>query len=116
MNTAINYLYCDASNYKAHNKCIINGVLTEQQQITILSCLFNGEFFIPRLVNLPEIRFEDGITEDDHPFFSLQRDSFSTVNADPTVKITPAELVSLFKKYARSWPEEGAKIAAAMAY
>ena len=36
MNTRINYLYRDASNYKVHNTAVIRGELSEEDQKTIL--------------------------------------------------------------------------------
>lgn len=58
MNTKITYLYRDADNYKQFNEVIVNGCLTEEQKRKIISCLNSKEYFIPRQVCFPEIRFE----------------------------------------------------------
>lgn len=57
-NTLIQYLYRDADNYKVQNECVIKGVLSEEDIQTILDSLEDDEVFIPRLVGLPEKRFD----------------------------------------------------------
>lgn len=46
-NTRISYLYRDASNYKRPNEVIVQGTFTSKQIDTIISCLDEGEYFIP---------------------------------------------------------------------
>lgn len=70
MNTKIEYLYRDASNYKKINQVIVSGTFDEIQKESIQNCLSEGEYFIPRQVGFPEIRF-DKLTEDDHCWFEL---------------------------------------------
>ncbi|MBP3585213.1 MAG: hypothetical protein J6J59_05960 [Peptococcaceae bacterium] len=70
LNTKIEYLYRDASNYKIYNECVVKGILTAEQREEIVDCLSEGEYFIPSQVGLPEKRFDDW-TEDDHPWFEL---------------------------------------------
>lgn len=102
MNTKIEYLYRNASNYKVQNQCIIQGALTETQMEAILDCLDSGEFFIPSQVGLPEKRF-DKITEDDHPWFELNEDGFSLTDEPATVDMTAEKLVEEFKEAAGNW-------------
>lgn len=107
MNTEISYLYRDASNYKVYNSCVIPGELSDSQKAAILNSLDEGEYFIPSLVGLPGNDFVAlGHSYDpdlDHPFFELNPHGFSTTSAEPTVKITPAELVSAFQRCKNSW-------------
>lgn len=77
MNTRINYLYRDASNYKLYGSVIIPREITRQQIQEIMKyCLpFDGETrqFIPELVGFPKLEF-DCPNEDDHFFVkSVQR-------------------------------------------
>lgn len=55
MNTRIGYRYRDASNYKAYNEVIVEGVVTLKQ---IQPFLHDGEFFIPDAVGLRELQSE----------------------------------------------------------
>ena len=57
MNTKISYLYRDAGNYKRYNECIIAGALSAKQIRAILDCCDMGEYFIPRQVGLPALRY-----------------------------------------------------------
>ena len=93
MNTRINYIYRDGSNYKAGNTVIFRGEITDEQKEQILSCCDEGEYFIPGQVGMPENRFED-ITEDDHPWFELI--GFEPTNADADTVMTVDELVEKF--------------------
>lgn len=95
MNTKINYLYRDASNYSVCNSCIIQGTLTEEQKRTILSSLDDGEYFIPHAVGMPEKKF-DTETADDHPFFELTANDFEETDEKPTLDITGEELSERF--------------------
>lgn len=58
MNTKIEYLYRDASNYKKINQVIVSGTFDEAQKESIQDCLSEGEYFIPRQVGFPEMRFD----------------------------------------------------------
>lgn len=71
MNTRIDYLYRDASNYKQPNSVVVSGLFTARQVGEILGCLNDGEYFIPSQVGLPETRFGE-ITEDDHCWLNLE--------------------------------------------
>ena len=102
MNTKICYLYRDASNYKMYNMAVLNGQLTEAQKSAILSCLHDGEWFIPSAVGLDEERFSD-FNEDDHVWFELDSYSFEDTAAKPTVAITPSQLVEAFKVCKPMW-------------
>jgi len=62
LNTKIEYLYRDASNYKVYNECVVKGIVTAEQRKEIVDCLNEGEYFIPSQVGLPEKRFDDWTT------------------------------------------------------
>lgn len=67
-NTEINYLYRDAANFKLYTSIVIPGVLSKEQEGVIRSCLFDGEWFVPAQVGLPDDnKYSD--SEDDHPLF-----------------------------------------------
>lgn len=83
MNTKIHYLYRDADNYKQHNEFVVRGEMTENDIDSILSCLYEGEYFVPELVGLPCERFTD-YTEADHPFCELDETSFEPTDEEPT--------------------------------
>lgn len=68
LNTKIEYLYRDASNWKRWNTVIVKGVITTEQVGVIMDCLHDGEYFIPQQIGLPEVRFETQ-NEDDHCWF-----------------------------------------------
>lgn len=103
MNTKICYMYRDASNYKMYNMAVLNGQLTDKQKSTIFSCLHDGEWFIPFAVGLDEERFSDFNPDEDHPWFELDEYSFEDTVANPTVNITPAQLVEAFKVCKPMW-------------
>ena len=65
------YMYCDASNYKAFGALLLTGGVTEEDRKRFISKLAGREFFIAEQVGVPalyeELReFSDGPTEDDH--------------------------------------------------
>lgn len=95
-NTSISYLYRDRSNYKILNRVVVSGSITDEQKDTILSSLFDGEYFIPCLVGLPEERFCDFDAIEDGIFFELGKDSFELTSDAPTVDISIDKLVKAF--------------------
>lgn len=103
MNTKIEYLYRDADNYKVWNQCVINGELSADQQKTILSCLSDGEYFIPSQVGLPEEKFDTYDEQSDHPWFELGEYSFQETHAQPTVDISANQLVRAFTRAKGRW-------------
>lgn len=94
MNTSIEYLYRDASNYKVFQSAVVKGAITEEQEDRILQSLNEETYFIPHLVGLPEKRFETW-TNDDHEWFEFE--GVELTEADATVDITIDELVTGFE-------------------
>lgn len=106
MNTIIEYLYRDASNYKQWNKVVIRGELSSEQLERIEACL-DGEYFVPRSVGLPEFRITDYRTDDDHCWFEWEvYDEIELTEASPTVDISADELVERFERVSK-WDETG---------
>lgn len=104
MNTRISYLYRDASNYKKYNEVVVEGVFTEDQIRTIISCLNDGEYFIPRQIGFPEVRFGK-ITEDDHCWFELCEEDFEEVELGSTINLLPDEIVRRFESAKGRWDD-----------
>ena len=102
MNTQINYLYRDASNYKVYNECVIEGEITDEQIMTIIGCLEDGEYFIPEQVGLDANRFSD-FTDDDHCLMELCKQDFSHTDKKPTVNLNCEQLVRNFEDAKGNW-------------
>ena len=103
-NTKINYLYRDADNNMRHNEFIINGILTSTQKAAILDCLDDGSYFIPSLVGMPEIKFDEADDPAiDHQWFELQADGFEITAERSTTLFTADELVAAFQKCKNNW-------------
>ena len=104
-NTEISYTYCDASNNKVHNQVIVEGNLTPAEINLILATRYDGMFFIPAQVGLPEERFSEYEDQDDHTWFILPDDAFAPTNYKATETITAAQLLANFKKVDGNWDE-----------
>lgn len=101
-NTKIHYLYRDASNYKKPNSIVVPGRYTEEQIQTIISCLNEGQWFVPHKVGFPEEKFEDE-TEADHPWFELYACDFDETSESPQLEKNPDEIVQLFLQAKDNW-------------
>lgn len=102
--TSIEYLYGGGSNYKRFNRIIVPGRYTENQIHTIVDCLNNGMYFIPNKVGFPEKKF-DTETEDDHPWFELNKLDFEDSAEAPQIDKSPEEVVDLFLAAKGHWEE-----------
>lgn len=102
--TCIRYLYRDASNYKMPNEVIVPGRYTDEQIKMIIDCLDNGMYFIPNKVGFPEKKF-DTETEDDHPWFELNKLDFEDSAEAPQIDKSPEEVVDLFLAAKDHWEE-----------
>ena len=98
MNTVIEFLYRDASNYKTWNNVIVKGEISDDQKKRIISSL-DGEYFIPEQVSLPVKRFEY-LTSDDHCWCELRENDFSLTSDSCTLDMDVNELVAAFEKAA----------------
>jgi len=119
MNTRIDYLYRDASNYKAYNSVVLSGKMSAEDAERISKCLCDGTYFIPRDVGLPEIRVCGYRTDDDHCWFEWEIGvdkytgeafGFELTEDKPTVGIRVSELVKNFESVKKwnetSWMED----------
>ncbi len=97
MNTQINYLYRDASNYKKHQSVVVEGTFTDEQMKAIDKSLSEGLYFIPRQVGLPEERFDE-VTEDDHCWFEISIEDFKQTSNEPTELITAKDVYEGFAR------------------
>lgn len=99
MNTRMNYLYRDASNYKVWNEAVFEGEITPEEIDMISDSLEDGMYFIPEQIDLPVVRFGT-ITEDDHCYCELNeldpRYSFELTDEIPTEDRTIHELAQDF--------------------
>ena len=71
------YLYRDASNYKAFGSVWLSGTLTEAERTELVECLDGSEFFVAEQIGVPPLYpalFEDGggPTEDDHAWHMFE--------------------------------------------
>jgi len=72
------YLYRDASNYKAWGEALLSGVPTEQQVTDLIKCFESEEFFIAEQLGLPSLQhklweYSNGPTSDDHIWHSFHK-------------------------------------------
>lgn len=105
MNTIISYIYRDASNYKKRQRVIVKGEVSKSDEQAIYESLNEGLYFIPRQVGLPEERFDDSPTEDDHCWFEMEEGSFEYTELPPTENITAAEVVKAFQETNGAWDD-----------
>jgi len=77
MNTKIEYLYRDGSNYKTYEEVVLKGELTETQIAAVFASANNesgNPLFLPEQVGMESLlgNMGDGtITEADHPWHEL---------------------------------------------
>lgn len=82
MNTLLEYLYRDASNYKQHGSVVLRGAISLKD---IRPLLIDEEYFVPSQAGLPDLQHkfrEQGFeypTEDDHAWHEI-------VSMRPTTK------------------------------
>ena len=107
MNTIIEYLYRDASNYKQWNSVIVGGEITQEDLERIEAKLFEGEYFVPHDVGLPEHRITDYRTDDDHCWFEWEVCDVAELTEElPTIDMSAEELVRRFEQVSH-WDETG---------
>lgn len=86
MNSRIEYLYRDASNWKQYNEYIVSGSITERE---IKPFLHDREYFIPGELGLKNL-FPMPFGNDDHVWHEIC--SVEPTNDPPTVSFTAEEL------------------------
>ena len=77
-NSVFEYLYRDASNYKAFGVLLLEGKASKPHRAKIVEVLDGGEFFVAEQVGVPTLyqelwKFSNGPTEDDHVWHTFVR-------------------------------------------
>ena len=105
------YMYRDASNYKACGALLLTGGVTEEGHKRLVSKLEGGEFFIAEQIGIPALYeelwvFSDRPTEDDHVWHTcnLFRAPIEE-EANLPVWGSVSELIKRFEKIS-AWNEE----------
>lgn len=75
---AFEYLYRDASNYKAFGVLLLEGKASNSHRAKIIEVLDGGEFFIAEQVGVPTLyeelwKFSNGPSDDDHVWHTFVR-------------------------------------------
>ena len=100
MNTRINYLYRDASNYKQFGEVVVEGPMERNQLGPLLK---DQEFFIPSRVGMADLQ-PDMRTEDDHIWHEIE--SLAQTSESPSLDITAEQLLQRFKYMSKNrWYE-----------
>lgn len=82
------YLYRDASNYKAWGKLLLSGQLQDEEINRMAKCFDSGEFFIAEQIGIPTLyqdlwQYSNGPNADDHVWHS-----FHSIRVATTEEIT----------------------------
>lgn len=73
MYSILEYLYRDASNYKAWGSVLLRGAVSASEEQDLTSCLEDSSYFVAEQVGVPVLyemlyQLSGGMTEDDHAF------------------------------------------------
>lgn len=98
-NTEVQYLYRDANNFKCWNRCVVQGMLTDEEMAEIQNCCDSGGYFYPHLAGLPEEKFEG--SDADVPWLELE--GFQQTSRKPDVDLTAKELLERFRALKGTW-------------
>jgi hypothetical protein len=94
MNTRVEYLYRDASNYKQWGEVIFRGVCDDALRDRLTATLDSGTFFVAHQVRLPELFFTGALYADDHCFHELAEVSATEAPADDAFDRTIGQFVA----------------------
>jgi hypothetical protein len=103
------YLYRDASNYKAFGEVWLTGALSDDDKSIILNCFESREFFVAEQIGVPPLyrqvfEFSGGRTEDDHAWHTFEGfRSEDDLADDAEVWGSAAKLVQACKAATRNW-------------
>ena len=86
------YLYRDASNYKAWGALLLTGDWTEEDTLCLVRCLDSKELFVAEQVGIPVLhaelyQYSGGMTVDDHAFHEFS--SIRPATADDMKSMAP---------------------------
>jgi hypothetical protein len=95
MNTCVEYLYRDGSNYKQWGAVVFRGSCDATLVRSLFLSLDGGEFFIAHQVRLPELFFADRpLYADDHCWHELAEVTSTFAAPDDPLNRTIEEFVS----------------------
>ncbi len=103
MNTLLEYLYRDASNYKQHGSVVLEGAISLKD---IRPLLIDGEYFIPSQAGLPDLQHKfkaqgfEYPTEDDHAWHEMV--SLRPTTKQPTIPLHRKEFLSRLQRSRRA--------------
>lgn len=69
-NTAFEYMYRDASNWKQFGRVIFSGAISRDDVEAVLKARYDGEWFIPGQIGMVDLQ-EGWDPQYDHPFHEL---------------------------------------------
>lgn len=99
----LEYLYRDASNYKAWGKLLLSGIPSQSDIEALRACLESEVYFVAEQVGIPAVYKElwdlsGGRTSDDHALHEFVALRIATVNERKTFPLF-GELSSLLKTF-----------------
>jgi hypothetical protein len=95
MNTRVEYLYRDGSNYKQWGAVVFRGECDTSLAGRLFATLDRGEFFIAHQVRLPELFFADRpLYADDHCWHEMGEVTTTSAAADDLLGRTIEEFVT----------------------
>ena len=106
-NTMFEFLYRDASNYKALNRFVLAGTLSAEEIQEIRAC-GDGDNFIAEQVGLSHETPDGAITQDDHAWCEFLDDEncgFTATAQASTVDLTAKQLLEKFRAAKGRWDE-----------
>jgi len=73
MSVWVPYMYRDGNNYKQHGYIVVDRPLTNEEIAAVKATLIGGEYFLPQLIDLPDLQEEFGTWDDeaDHPWHEI---------------------------------------------
>jgi hypothetical protein len=97
------YLYRDASNYKAWGELLLSGIPSQSDVAAFKACLESGVYFVAEQVGIPAVYKElwdlsGGRTSDDHALHEFVAFRVATVNESKTFPLF-GELSNLLRTF-----------------
>lgn len=97
------YLYRDASNYKAWGEVLLSGIPSQNDMAALRACMESGEYFVAEQVGIPAVYKElwdlsGGPTSDDHALHEFVALRVATADEIKSLPLF-GELSSLLKTF-----------------
>jgi hypothetical protein len=100
MNTRVEYLYRDGSNYKQWGAVVFRAECNGSLLRRLLAALDREEFFIAHQVRLPELFFADRpLYADDHCWHEMAEVTSTSAAADDLLERTIEEFVAELERH-----------------